>query len=107
MTGRDTFNRLAPAGRRMMLDNAPELRAECLSATFFSSFGPEDAARIARPVLLLDGEFSPRMFYIISDELERCLPDTERAVLPGASHAMHLGNPDAYAALVLAFLGRH
>ncbi len=90
-----------------MLDNAPELRAECLSATFFSSFGPEDAARIARPVLLLDGEFSPRMFYIISDELERCLPDTERAVLPGASHAMHLGNPDAYAALVLAFLGRH
>jgi pimeloyl-ACP methyl ester carboxylesterase len=47
------------------------------------------------------------MFHLITDELERCLPDTERQTIPNASHAIHNGNPSAYNAAVLDFLAKN
>jgi pimeloyl-ACP methyl ester carboxylesterase len=44
---------------------------------------------------------------IIMDELGRCLPASELSVIPGTSHNMHTGNPQAFNEAVLGFLDRN
>ena len=105
--GRDAFAHLSPSTRLALLDNAPALQVETESSEYFTPFTCSDAASIRRPALLLEGELSPPLFHLIVDELARCLPDTTRALIPGAAHAIHLGNPDAYNAHVLRFVQKH
>jgi non-heme chloroperoxidase len=102
--GRDAFGALGRGARATLMDNAPALRAETEAEDYFSAFSCQEAGQIQRPVLLLQGETSPRMFHLILDELARCLPKAARATIPGASHAIHLGNPGAYNETVLRFL---
>lgn len=102
--GRGAFDRLSPGGQRMILDNAAEMRAETLADDYFPSFTPDEATRIGRPALLLNGELSPRLFHAINDELARCLPRATQAVIPYAAHVVHIGNPAAYHAAVREFL---
>lgn len=104
--GPGTFDRSSPTARQMLLDNAREMQAEAMAAEYFTPLSCEDVRRITAPVLLLTGELSPKLFHKITDELERCVPHAERAVIEGASHGMHGGNPKAYTQTVLAFLGR-
>ena len=58
----------------MILDNAAEMRAETLSPDIFPALTCADVAALDRPVLLLNGELSPRLFHLINAELARCLP---------------------------------
>ncbi len=102
--GRPTFEHLNPRARAMIMDNAAEMRAETLANNYFPSFDREDAARIQQPVLLLKSQFGPRVFHLIADELCRWLPRATCGLIPGASHAMHIGNPTAFNETVLAFL---
>jgi pimeloyl-ACP methyl ester carboxylesterase len=67
----------------------------------------EDARKISTPTLLLHGELTPRLFVVINDILEPCLPNEERAVIPSASHGLERDNPAAFNETVLAFLARH
>ncbi len=102
--GRPTMQHLGPRGYRMIMDNAPEMRAEALSQNFYPHFGCEEAQRISQPVLLCKGELSPELFHMITDDLAKCLPNARPpTVIPGASHAMHIGNPAVYNRLVLDF----
>jgi len=48
------------------------------------------------PVLLLGGERSPKMFRLITDELDLAIPTAERVVVPRTGHMIHSGNPEAY-----------
>lgn len=106
--GKGTFDRLPEMVRSAMLENAAELKAETMSPDYFSPhLTCTDVRRISAPTLLLTGDRSPVMFHRITDELERCLPNHERAVIPNASHGMHSNNPSAYNEIVLAFLDRH
>ena len=59
------------------------------------------------PVLLVEGEISPRMFGVITDELSRVLPEAERVTIPAASHGMHGQNPAGYNEAVLAFQAQY
>lgn len=102
--GRPTFEHLNPRARAMIMDNAPEMRAETLANNYFPPFTCADAARIEQPVLLLRSELGPRVFHLIVDALCRCLPHAECGFIPGASHAMHVGNPVAFNETVLGFL---
>ena len=43
--GRGAFDLLSPAGRRMIMDNAAEMRAETLADNYFPLFTSEDATR--------------------------------------------------------------
>lgn len=106
--GPGVFDRLPPPARGMMLDNAAAMRAETTTPPeeYFPALSPADVGRLPMPVLLVQGELSPRMFGLITDELARALPDAERATIPAASHGMHGQNPAAYNAAVLAFLER-
>jgi non-heme chloroperoxidase len=104
--GQGAFDCLSAAGQRMILDNAGEMRAETLSPDIFPALTCADVAALDRPVLLLNGELSPRLFHLINGELARCLPRAIQAVIPHTSHAIHAENPPAYHAAVREFLAR-
>jgi non-heme chloroperoxidase len=104
VVGRGAFDRLSASGRRMILDNAAEMRAETLSPDIFPTLICKDVTALDRPVLLLNGELSPRLFHLINAELARCLPRAIQAVIPRTSHAIHVGNPGPYHAVVREFL---
>ncbi|HSN77139.1 MAG TPA: alpha/beta hydrolase, partial [Anaerolineae bacterium] len=70
-----------------------EMQAETLSPDIVPALTCADLAALDRPVLLLNGELSPRMFHLINVELARCLPRATQAVIPHTSHAIHVGNP--------------
>jgi pimeloyl-ACP methyl ester carboxylesterase len=109
VTGNGTFDQLPPSARQMMLDNAPEFELEVNTSPdrYFTTFDCDDAKLINVPTLLVTGELSPQFLHRIVDELQQCLPNTERAVIPRASHGMHSMNPQAYNQTILAFLAKH
>jgi pimeloyl-ACP methyl ester carboxylesterase len=43
------------------------------------------------------------MYTLINDELALCLPRVEQAVIPGASHVLHVHNPGEHDRVVLGF----
>jgi len=106
--GAGAFDRLPPEARAMMLDNAAAMRAETTTPPerYFPALSTDDVGRLPMPVLLVEGEASPHMFGLITDELARALPAAERLTIPAASHGMHAQNPAAYNAAVLAFLSK-
>lgn len=107
ISGAAVFDEVPEPVRALQLDNAAALQAEteARSENYFSMLACEDVARVRVPTLLLRGERSPLMFGLVLDELARCLP-AERATIPGASHSMASGNPEAFNETVLAFLQR-
>ena len=103
--GRPTMQHLGARGYQMIMDNAPEMRAEALSQDYFPAFTCAEAQKLPQPVLLCKGELSPELFHMITDDLAKCLPGAQPPVtIPGASHAMHVGNPTVYNKVVLDFL---
>jgi len=106
VVGRGAFDRLSASGQHMILDNAAEMQAETLAPDIFPALTCADLAAFDRPVLLLNGELSPRMFHLINVELARCLPRATQAVIPHTSHAIHVGNPSSYQEAVREFLAR-
>lgn len=102
--GQGTFSRLNPRAKGSMLDNAEEMKAETTADDYFSPFTFEDASKIQSPVLLLSGERSPKLFHLIVDSLEKCLPQSKRVLVPDASHSMQTGNYQFYNKVVLDFL---
>lgn len=57
-------------------------------------------------MLLTSGERSQAFFHRVVDELERCLPQAQRVVIPAASHTVPGESPQLYGDAVLAFLGQ-
>jgi pimeloyl-ACP methyl ester carboxylesterase len=107
--GKGSFEHMPPPARSMMLDNAPEMKLETSTNpdVYLPAVSCEEVASIRVPTLLLKGEISPRMFHLIVDQLQRCMPNAEQVTIPGASHAIHGMNPQAYNEVVLAFLAEH
>jgi pimeloyl-ACP methyl ester carboxylesterase len=87
------------------------IRLLSLEPTEMSDIGQEitreEAATIQAPTLVLTGDDSPEMFTLVSQELARHLPKAEQAQIEDASHLLHVMNPPAYNAAVLAFLAKH
>ena len=103
------YDKLPAAARASMMANAAAKRAEVTAptATHFPDFTCPDGRRITVQSLLLTGELSARMFHLITDQLEERLAGSQRAVIPGASHAMHSSNPHIYNQVVSDFLRKH
>jgi pimeloyl-ACP methyl ester carboxylesterase len=73
-------------------------------------FGPEEAAHITQPVLLVEGTESAAVTPIYAEAvalLRNWLPQAEFAMLPGATHALQMMNPTGMAQILTAFLARH
>jgi pimeloyl-ACP methyl ester carboxylesterase len=104
--GPGEWDKLSPRAREAMLKDAPEL-AVATHTPFelhMPPFACDDLARVEAPVLLLRGEHSPHMYTLINNELARCLPHVEQAVIPGASHVLHVHNREEHDRVVLGFL---
>jgi non-heme chloroperoxidase len=108
-SGRGTFDRLPPAARADMLAHTFEMRREMLAARadYLPTISCAELGRMTTPVLIVRGERSPRLFQVISDELARCLQSDTTAVIPGAGHPPHAGNPAYYNQVVARFLMTH
>ncbi len=100
-------DRLAPFAQTVALDNMWEFKQLWAPAVPDSAFACADARRIKAPTLLLGGESSPKLFQLSLQELQKCMPGSERAVLPQSSHGLELENPAKFNEIVLEFLTRH
>jgi non-heme chloroperoxidase len=107
--GTGAFDALSPRVREEMMKNALELSVATKTdkRTHMPDLTCEDAARIDAPTLLMRGEQSPRMYYLINDELARCLPNARQALIPNAAHVLNNHNPQEHNRVVLAFLAEH
>jgi non-heme chloroperoxidase len=105
--GEGSYEKLPPPVLKRLMDNVQELKGEASSRDLFPPTKCEDVQKVKAPTLLLDGERSPKMFRLIHDKLEHCLPSVERATIPAASHQMEVENPQAFNEKVLAFIAKH
>ncbi|MBV8945744.1 MAG: benzoate-CoA ligase family protein [Solirubrobacterales bacterium] len=70
-------------------------------------FGDEQGTKIHQPVLfMLGGESSP-LYVQCNDAVRAWMPQTETVILPGASHLLHIQDPDGAALLLRNFFSRH
>jgi pimeloyl-ACP methyl ester carboxylesterase len=100
------FEMIPSPTQEKLLGAAGALRLEFLTdpSEYMPPLSEEQVRSIGIPVLLLNGERSPRMFSLITDELERFLPDTRRILVPSAGHSIHIANPAYYHEVVGQFL---
>lgn len=86
--------------RHLPDERLEQIRQNLIPAEFLGSgfSALEDAwiCNIEVPVLLLGGDRSPRIFRLLLDRLEELLPNSTRALIPGASHLVHEDSPAAF-----------
>jgi len=105
--GEGSYEKLPNPVQKRLMDNAQELKGETSSQDLLPPITCEDVQKVKAPTMLLDGELSPKMFHLVNDMLERCLPSAERAMIPAASHGLEFENPQAFNEKVLAFIAKH
>jgi pimeloyl-ACP methyl ester carboxylesterase len=106
--GPGLFDAMPERQRHALMKNASEMAVATRApfTAFMPDFTCEDARRIHVPVLLLRGEHSHKMYYLINDELARCLPYAEQALIEDAAHVLNTHNAEKHDAVVLDFLSR-
>lgn len=92
--------------RQMVLDNARTVPL-ALSAPQGSAISCTALSGVKAPTLVVGGEQSPRNLLLINDVVLQCIPDSRRAVIPGAAHLMSHQNPAAFNEALLRFLAPH
>ena len=100
--GPGTWDRTPESRKQMLRDNARTMLGQIREKR--DPFAHADAEKIRAPTLLIAGQRSPASFHRILDGLETAIRDVRRAVIPNASHASNVDNPEAFAREVLAFL---
>jgi pimeloyl-ACP methyl ester carboxylesterase len=109
---REVVDQVLPPGA---FDLALTTDADTFFGTEFSArldwrFGPEEAARITQPVLLVLGTESAAVTPIYAEAaamLNDWLPQAELAELPGATHALQMMNATGMAKVLADFFARH
>jgi non-heme chloroperoxidase len=105
--GSGAYDRRSAADKNMNADNAASYLADATTKRPRAAFTCEMAKAISVPVLLSNGERSQDFFIRIIDQLEACLPSSERIVVAGSSHTVPSDNPHAYDQAILSFLAKH
>jgi pimeloyl-ACP methyl ester carboxylesterase len=74
------------------------------------AFGPEEAARVTQPALVVLGAKTKDIAPVFAERHElllQWLPNVEPFVLPEATHLLHVENPSGAADGLTAFFARH
>lgn len=104
------YDKMTPEVKQQINENIQEMKGIICSKMIFE-FNPfitcADIRNVRAPTLLITAEKSPRFLHVISDELEKCLSQQERVMIPQSSHEMELDNPQALNEAILRFLARH
>jgi len=104
IVGADVLPMLPDAVRSVVLENSGTMLP--MLETYYASprLGAERLARLECPVLIVTGEFSPRISRVSDESIARSIPGSSVAVLEGASHGLQLENPEGFNDLVRSFL---
>jgi non-heme chloroperoxidase len=97
--GPGTFDRMTDIDRRANLDNRMALGLPISPSPSCAEVGS-----IAVPTMIVRGDSSPAFVHELMDVLAVCLPSSEHATIPNASHDMFVDNPSAFNAALLSFL---
>jgi pimeloyl-ACP methyl ester carboxylesterase len=71
------------------------------------TFGRQEAAAIAQPVLSLLGARTERLWIDVAERLRDWMPQTEERTIAGVGHLLHIQAPAPVAESIAAFLARH
>ncbi len=104
IAGPGGYDQLPDFARTKFMQNARSLAAETLSPDYFTEITPQQVAQIPVPMLLLQGEISPKMFHLVIDRLAGSAPRARMVTIPNSSHSLPSGNPQAYNEVVMDFL---
>ena len=102
--GPGTWEGMPNARRTAHRDNVHTLKPTLTNPA--EPFTCDDAQKITPPSLLVAGDLSPRLFSLMLNGLQSCLPRAERITISKASHEVHRDNPGDFNREVLAFLKR-
>lgn len=100
---------LGPDGYQRAVEQSAFVPDEA-TAVFDWRFGPDEAARINTPMLIVEGGATARVASMRPESVEllaAMIPHAETAVLEGASHMMPLEDPRGVGRLVADFARRH
>ena len=103
------FDNLSAAGRARVVVHSFEMRREMLAdrQDYLPVLDCRALGRLVMPVLLIQGERSPRMYHIITNELAHCLQSDTVVTIPGTGYATNSANPGIYNRTVLQYLATH
>ena len=101
------FERLPERARAVMFDNVHTLEPMLNGMSAGNSFSAKLAARITAPTLLVEGEFTTKLFQLTMKELASAIPKAERVAVPGVGHGLHLEKPEAISRIALEFFARY
>jgi 3-oxoadipate enol-lactonase len=104
---RALLERALPAAFEQCVADADAFFTQELPALQGWSFTQEEASRITQPVLGVLGENTDRSFVERMELLRSWLPTVEPFQLPGATHLLHLQNPNGMAEALASFWDRH
>ena len=101
-----TFDSFPESRRQTLIDNARTTEPLFANSLLSEPFGCREAQQMKMPVLLVEGERTSPGMRAIGTRLLECLPDSRRAVLPGAGHVIQFDAPEVMAVVVADFLAR-
>lgn len=107
IVGVDVLGLLPEERRSVVLENADTL--EPMLKTYYDSppFGCKELRNVNIPTLLVTGEFSPPIARLNNKMINECMPNSEVAVLRGASHGLQMENPEGFNRVILQFYQRN
>ena len=100
------YELMPESARAMLRDNHAELLAEARAPLPGTAppYTCGQAGRVSAPTLLVDGDRSAAFLREMTGRIQACLPGAERRTVPGAAHAVHAQQVQAFNALAEAFL---
>lgn len=99
--GPGSWAKRTPEMKQVFLDNvATALKAEDRKPVVTC----EDIAKFKFPILLLNGERSPKRYAEMFAAMQKCVAVAPPVIIPKAAHSMNRENPDAFNSALLGFL---
>ena len=105
--GKEDYARLSPAALQVMSDNVSTLEPMLNGLVSVLSFTGKQAARIACPTLLVEGEHTTALFRHTVKAMAKSIPNSERVVLPNVGHGLQLEDPAGFSRTALEFFAKH
>jgi pimeloyl-ACP methyl ester carboxylesterase len=102
--GTRRFDNLPPEARAAVMQNSRFFKAVTVYSDPAPHFSKESVKQLRIPILIITGENTFKLPRVINQELERLLPNAERATIPNAGHGSPRENPQAFNEAVLRFL---
>ena len=101
------YSKMPQEVRTQMMDNVLELRGIALAKNIFPPVNCDSLKKIKTPVLIMTGQNTLVLFKKINEELNKCLVNREKVILPNATHGLEVENPGDFNKIVLAFIDKH